>query len=392
MQWREATEIEGNSVRVPPTWLDLYYYEALNILFRFENSLRIFAYIILKKELGEKWDNASISGNSTIKSETKKRLAQAREHGYLGYEVSSPMLYLNSGELTTIITSDAYWKHFAPYFKATKQIILNKLNEIGTVRNSLAHFRPLKKDDLDLIKQNTKHVLLEIETCIDRINAISSATPTNNDSEWYKKLSSIKNEVVEISLFQSQDQQWVRTEIGFKTPLLEKNQFGTHYFSYQLGKFRTEEMLKKYDGIRNACICVSEIPAFGNISHNHDVVFDQKISIIFHQKNLSDGIEPIFSDFTEIAKKAEREVALLHEDRLTLGELVKSESANASFITNVDNPFWSLNISNLNTPLESVDSIEFWGHRYHFSSNFVTDTNHYPWMPTAVSKPAWAGI
>ena len=63
MQWREATEIEGNSVRVPPTWLDLYYYEALNILFRFENSLRIFAYIILKKELGEKWDNAAISGN-----------------------------------------------------------------------------------------------------------------------------------------------------------------------------------------------------------------------------------------------------------------------------------------------------------------------------------------
>lgn len=170
MQWREATEIEGNSVRVPPTWLDLYYYEALNILFRFENSLRIFAYIILKKELGEKWDNAAISGGSTIKSETKKRLTQAREHGYLGYEVSSPMLYLNSGELTTIITSDAYWKHFAPYFKATKQIILNKLNEIGTVRNSLAHFRPLKKDDLDLIKQNTKHVLLEIETCIDRIN------------------------------------------------------------------------------------------------------------------------------------------------------------------------------------------------------------------------------
>jgi len=74
---------------------------------------------------------------------------------------------------------------------------------------------------------------------------------------------------------------------------------------------------------------------------------------------------------------------------LAMGNLVIAATATASYIDNVDNPYWNLNISNLNTPLEEVDTIEFWGPRYHFETNFVTNTNHYPWMPTSVSKPSW---
>lgn len=389
MHWRDAIETDSGAVKVPATWLDLYYYEALNVLFRFENSLRIFAYIILKKELNDRWDQAAISSGSTIKSETKKRLNQAREHGYLGYEVTSPMLYLNSGELTTIITSEAYWKHFAPYFKATKQTIINKLNEIGTVRNSLAHFRPLKKDDLDLIKQNTKHVLLEVERCLDKINSISNIAPTNSDEEWYKRLSPIRNEVINLTLLSSPDNEWIRVELSFKTPNLDKSQFGNNYFSYQLGKFRTDEMLKNFNEIRSRCINVSEAPAFGILSPEFDVIFEQKISIVFNQKSLAEGVQAIEKEFSAIADCVLKETALLQEDRLAMGDLVKSANATASYIENVDNPYWNLSISSLNTPLEEVDSIEFWGQRYHFESNFVTNTHHYPWMPTPVSRPSW---
>ena len=141
MEWKSPVSMPEGAVRIPERWLHIYYYEALNILFRFENALRFFVYVVLKDKLGKDWDQASIGDSQTIRSETKKRINQAREHGYLGYDVTSPMLFLNGGELTQLVTSDAYWKHFASYFRATKGIVQAKLQEVGTVRNALAHFR-----------------------------------------------------------------------------------------------------------------------------------------------------------------------------------------------------------------------------------------------------------
>ena len=144
MDWKKAEKNDDDFVKIPERWLHLYYYEALNILFRFENSLRVFVYVVLKNELKDRWQEAAISGGGSIQSETKKRITKSKDYGYLGHEVSSPMLFLNSGELIDLIVSDAYWKHFARYFKANKSIVSTKLQEIGTIRNSLAHFRPIK--------------------------------------------------------------------------------------------------------------------------------------------------------------------------------------------------------------------------------------------------------
>ncbi|WP_124647040.1 hypothetical protein [Burkholderia contaminans] len=136
----------------------------------------------------------ALGGGITIRTETKKRIQQAREYGYLGYEVSSPMLFLNSGELAQIITSEDYWKYFAPFFRASKAIVLAKLQEIGAVRNSLAHFRPIKHDDIDLIKQNSKHLLIEVENCLVQLTSISDVVPTNSEDAWCKELKPIGND------------------------------------------------------------------------------------------------------------------------------------------------------------------------------------------------------
>lgn len=223
MDWKSPEITKDGTIKVPERWLHLYYYEALNILFRFENALRLFVYVVLKDRIGKDWDLASLGENGTIRTETRKRIAQAREHGYLGYEVSSPMLYLNSGELTQIISSDAYWKHFAPYFRATKSVVLTKLQEIGTVRNSLAHFRPIKQDDIDLIKQNSKHLLIEVEQCLVQLTAISDVVPTNSSQAWYKELKSIGSDTLRTLLFSSPNEEWIRLEIEFKIPVLQKH-------------------------------------------------------------------------------------------------------------------------------------------------------------------------
>ncbi|MBO9703689.1 MAG: hypothetical protein J7604_26020, partial [Sporocytophaga sp.] len=161
MDWKEAKNIDNNNYELPGDWLKMEYFEALNILFRIENSLRVFVYIILKNQFNEKWKDLTVTSDdeeqSTINAIAKRRLAQDKNYAYLGYILNSPLLHLTSGELIRIITHDSYWQHFKSYFLGSKEIMRNKLDEIGNVRNSLAHFRPIKKGDVDLIKQNAIH-------------------------------------------------------------------------------------------------------------------------------------------------------------------------------------------------------------------------------------------
>ncbi len=55
MNWKEAKNKVNNEYELPGDWLKLEYFEVLNILFRVENALRVFVYIILKVNFQDKW-------------------------------------------------------------------------------------------------------------------------------------------------------------------------------------------------------------------------------------------------------------------------------------------------------------------------------------------------
>jgi hypothetical protein len=287
MEWKPAESVGEGAVKIPERWLHLYYYEALNILFRFENALRLFVYVVLKNKIGKEWDTAALGDGITIRTETRKRIAQAKEHGYLGYEVSSPMLYLNSGELTQIISSEAYWKHFASYFRATKAVVLTKLQEIGTVRNSLAHFRPIKQDDIDLVKQNSRHVLLEIERCLVQITGITDVVPTNSTVAWYKELKAIGSEILRTNLFSTVDQEWIRLELEYLVPVLQNSPYGQAYVGYRLGSLRTPQILNRYEELRNRCIYLSESPIVARVVEDKTLQATKDLSIVFSRMSWS---------------------------------------------------------------------------------------------------------
>lgn len=387
MEWKSAEVKDDGAVKIPERWLHLYYYEALNILFRFENALRLFVYVVLKKNLGKDWDLAALGDGITIRTETKKRITQAREHGYLGYEVSSPMLYLSSGELTQIISSDAYWKHFAPYFKATKAIVLTKLQEIGTVRNSLAHFRPIKQDDIDLIKQNSRHLLLEIENCLVQITSITDLVPTNSEEPWYKEIKPIGNENLATALHLSRDQQWIRLELIYKIPTVQKSFYGDRYITLKVGNIRTAQLLKLYSAIRENCIYISESPIYGRFNADHSIADDKRVSVVFSKETLESELPGIVNDLKEMAVTVEAETGLIEQDHLARGELIESRNGTA-FLRERENKstYWQIDLDALMTPVSDIDEIEYWGKRNHFADDFISSTAHYPWMPSSVSS------
>ena len=107
MNWKEAKNTENNIYDLPGHWLKIEYFEALNILFRVENLLRMFVYIILKNEYKDKWKDLSVTSDddetSTIGAIVRRRLSQDKNYAYLGYVITSPLLHLTSGELIRII-------------------------------------------------------------------------------------------------------------------------------------------------------------------------------------------------------------------------------------------------------------------------------------------------
>lgn len=383
MEWHPAEAGENHNFKIPERWLHIYYYEALNILFRFENALRIFVYVVLKRQFGKEWDLTALGDGITIRTETKKRIHQAREHGYLGYDVSSPMLFLNGGELAQIITADVYWKHFAPFFRASKAIVLTKLQEIGTVRNSLAHFRPIRQDDLDLIKQNSKHLLIAVEDCLVQLTSISDVVPTNSEDIWYKEIKPIGNEYWRTNLLLSRDQQWVRVQLAYAIPVLKAITSGSRYRNYKVGTLRTAQILNLYPLIRESCIYLSEGSVFPRIIENETLEAAKTLSVIFSRDTLERRVHEIASEIREMALKVEAETELIQQDGLARGELI--EVKNISAVLADGAKYWSFNTDSLITPVADIADVEYWGLRVHFASDFISSTSHYPWMPSSVS-------
>lgn len=124
MRWQNPEWLPDGAVKIPTNWLLNHYYEAVTVLFRIENALRTFVFVILKDTEKSRWCDLAIKtedgGDTTIAAVAKKRLAQDKVFGYLGYPISSPLMHLTSGELIRIILSEAYWPRFASHFPATK--------------------------------------------------------------------------------------------------------------------------------------------------------------------------------------------------------------------------------------------------------------------------------
>jgi len=390
MDWKSAAKKAESLYQVPERWLHIHYYEALNILFRVENSLRVFVYVILKNNLYDEWFKAIIPGpegsTGTIESIAKKRMSQAKTFGYLGYEVTCPIMHLSSGELINIIISEAYWKHFSPYFKASKEIITNKLEEIGAIRNSIAHFRPIKTDDVEVIKQNAKHALMAIEECLLAMTSTFNVVPTNTSENWYKNLSTLGNQSTKITIYQSKNLDWIRILLSFTSRILNMERFND-FISYQILNLLSPQVINKYLSISKYCTYLSEtIPAV-YMKDDWRPDFRKEVSLVFWRQSLVDNYKIIHKDLIDFLAKLTEEEELVGQDHLAKGEFVESVNTYASLTGEEEHKYWNISTWALRCPFEKNYPAEYWGDIAFYSRDFIAGSMQYPWMPSNISKP-----
>ncbi|XXJ19035.1 Swt1 family HEPN domain-containing protein [Desulfovibrio caledoniensis] len=330
MDWKSCVRNDENMIDVPNNWLCLHYYEALSVLFRFENALRIFVYTVLKNVFHDKWMDASFSDSNTenqsVQSIYKKRKSQAEKFGYLGYHVECPIMHLTSGELISIILSDAYWgKSFKNYFQGSKESIRIKMSEVVSIRNSLAHFRPIKSEDVEYIKQNINHTTLEIEQRLGELFEINTPVPTNTDYEWYKMLKNLGFSECSVQLYQSKNEHWIKIVLIYITDSLSLSAYTSTYKSARVLNLQSQNALIGHDSILKYVTCVMEGRPYG--WYKEDIVETHKeLSFVFDKRILDEHCGEVVDEFISIINTIEKETELVKDDNLAKGNLVESVS------------------------------------------------------------------
>ena len=391
MEWKSVTKNQEGLIKIPKRWLHVHYYEAMNILFRFENSLRVFVYVILKNEFLDKWQDCtfSIAGSDpiSIKGLAEKRIAQAENFGYLGFNIKAPLMHLTSGELVDLVTSEGYWPKFKACFKGNKEIIKNKLLEIGTIRNSLAHFRPIKPEDIELVKQNSRHTLLGVEECLSNIFMQGLRVPTNTGEEWYKSISTLGTDLITTAPYYSADECWINVKLNFETPILSKNVFGEKLCQFWLAKINTPNILLNHNVLTKYVTFLSEALSYPRLSEKFDIQINKDLNFVFRKNILVKNHEVIVGQFREVLGKITEECDLLSKDHLARGSLVETTNGSSFFFEpkGEKSGKWQHHYIDLLQPYQPNHPEEYWG-EYHFTSDVVAGSTRYPWMPADISE------
>lgn len=391
MEWKKATNVEKNTFSIPDSWVYLQYYEAFNLLFRIENALRVFVYLVLKNEFNEKWAEIQVTSEDenegTIASIAKRRMGQSKSFGYLGHSINCPIMHLTSGELTRLIYSETYWKHFNGFFLGSKEIMKNKLEEIGSIRNSLAHFRPIKHDDVDVLKQNSKHVLLGIEKFLKQALIQPDVVPTNTSEKWYEELKTLGTEQCTFYFFQSKDEQWIKLNMAYECPLIKDQVYLDTYISYTVLTIKSTAILNSHHNVSKNISYMSE--SIPNITMPDDFKprFVKNIDLVFSKKLLTQNTKNIKSDLEQLLLCISKETELIEQDNLARGDLIHSVVTHATAATKDDKVTWTVNKYPLLTPDTETDPTEYWGDLHFFGwQDIISETQRYPWMPEIISK------
>jgi hypothetical protein len=388
LEWTVPEPVDGGAVKLPQNWLHSHYYEALTVLFRVENALRTFVFVVLKDAEKSAWRNLAIKtedgSESTIAAIARRRLAQDATFGYLGYPISSPLMHLTSGELIRIILADAYWPRFSTFFPAAKGIVQTKLEEIGNVRNALAHFRPLQPDDVEVVKQNANQVMSGIETLLISIVDCPDTVPTNLTDGWYKELKPLSGPYIHCAFKQSVDGQWIRIELTYGCPIIGQPISWGNYRSYRILSVNTPKLLTSAPGLLDNVVFASEGLPWLGMPDSSPPSFSKDVRFLFSRETLNQHHAEVKQGLNRVIAAITEESDLIKEDNLARGELIQATDVTAT--RESADKSWQFDSSNLKSTTHHDDPPEFWAGYPFMGQHFVSNSESFPWMPVDVSK------
>ncbi|MBW1965678.1 MAG: hypothetical protein JRI40_10805, partial [Deltaproteobacteria bacterium] len=323
--------------------------------------------------------------NKTIKNIANQRIRQSESFGYLGFDVTAPLMHLTSGELVELIVSDTYWSKFRNHFRGNKEIIKNKLQEIGNIRNSLAHFRPIKADDIELVKQNSRHTLIGVEECLKNLFIQNLRIPTNTTEDWYQSISTLGTEQTTTTPYYSGNEEWVSINLRFISPVFNKEQYRETLYCFKLGKVNTPNILIEKKELTKHITYIKESANQPTLSKKFDMEVSKDINLVFRKDILLKHHEIISAQIKEVLSTINDECELLAQDHLARGKLVEAVETSAWWHKPENKEgSWNYIYKTLEEDYTSKHPDEYWG-QLASTSDVVAGCIRYPWMPADIS-------
>jgi len=127
-------------------------------IYYIENSLRHFIDEVFKEEYGENYSLNDYLSESTVKSITDRKDTDELNK-WLDKRGNSALSYLDFKDIINIITKN--WNIFSPYFPDQNWLNV-KLNEIGLIRNLVAHNSYVSADGRKIVLMNYKQIMEQI--------------------------------------------------------------------------------------------------------------------------------------------------------------------------------------------------------------------------------------
>lgn len=384
MEWGKIEKQEGYEVyKLPDNWLYNHYYEALNILFKLENALRVFVYVVLKDRQKRKWTQTNLKSDDnesvSISSIAKKRKSQIMNQSYLGYVIDNPLVYLTTGELLGIILSQANWSSFKKYFQGNKSMIEYKLSEVSLFRNTLAHFRPIKKDDIEYYKHIIKQLFIGVDRCIDDVLSCDIPVPENLNEEWYKNITNLSQTNFAIQLTKSKSDEWIRISLKWRIKTIEKVSSYSSVDTYKVIDINGANVSNYLPDLLDDAIYMNELVSYPKINKG-TLMINKVLSFVLSRKNIENKYDTIIEELKRLELTIMKEEIMLKDNPNTLGEILEINKIRVNYKTEDKKQIDSCNCDILKSKVSNSKRSEFWGNYRIYTDGFIVNAHRYPWI------------
>jgi hypothetical protein len=201
-------------------------------------------------------------------------------------------------------------------------LVRTKLDEIGNVRNSLAHFRPLKPEDVELVRQNATHILSGVEKVLISLSNCEQVVPTNTAEPWYLQLAAVSGPTCLLNLFQSDDEAWIRCQLVCESPVVSTTRPTPASRRYRVLTISPTAILREFPVLQNHITCLSVDPDWTRYPASESPTFKINIELVFARRTLAAKHETLRAAFEELIRLLAAETALVTNDHLARGKLI----------------------------------------------------------------------
>jgi len=385
--------------------LPLQYYEALNLLFRVENTLRIFVFAVLKASIGEGYGNLQV-GDSTLAGTAKNRRKQEATHGYMSSPAGpNPLMYLTFAELQRLILSKSGWPHLRKYFPMSQNVLEQHLDAIGVIRNALAHFRPIDGDRIDSVRLRVAEMLPHVESCVLGLLTFTEEVPHTLSEEWFLELAAVQGRYVAIEVRRSGERaatDFVACVLRYRGRVLARHAAG----EYSVSMLITPAVLGRFDRLKAAVVCgYDEIDVDACSVDDEECVLEKCAVLVLSLRALRENLGGVTADLARLVCEIDEDSELGPGDHARLVRALrvkvrKTEIQTMSWDRNElthepvgpPRPLWSWDLTgaSMTDAIEESSPVEYWTNSWKgewgmVAGNFISHTWRFPWIPADVS-------